>query len=188
MDAFDESADRAAQVNEQVGWCDEVLNFIEKIAVAYKVSLGHKSHLEECGGEDVYIFIDGSILHSVFPSVPNACHFCDAAIEEVYLHVEPPPLHVSVEVGDIGVCVWVFVVRLPAEMLGKQLGERCFPRADIPGDGNVFCLHTLESFFADAEMPLEAFDVCTVVKEARHFVLSAQLSACVHPLHECVHW
>ena len=91
----------------------------------------------EVRGEDAGVLVDGAVLDDDVLLLGDLHHVLETLVQEVDLQVEGPPLHVFVEVGEVGVEVDGLELRGPPVVGGEHLGQRGLSAADISGDGDM---------------------------------------------------
>jgi hypothetical protein len=94
--------------------------------------------LVQITGENVSIFIDGSILDSHRCIGADFIDLSKATVQEIDLKVEGPSCHIMVEITQVGILVYGFVESNPTVMFRKLLGQRCFSASNVSRYGDVF--------------------------------------------------
>ena len=128
---------RSLQVDEQIGRRDGVVHVLEQPEVVLEVARGHQPHRMQVGREDVGVLVDGAVLDHIATAAADLQQLLEARVEEEDLQVEAPPLHVLVEVEQVGVVVHGLLQLVPLVMFGQELGEGGLSGADIACDGDV---------------------------------------------------
>ena len=75
----------------------------------------------QVGCEYFGIFIDGPVLNDRGISTLYLGHLLEPAVEEIDLQIKGPALHILIEIIQIGIVVYVFVLGFPAVVFGYQL-------------------------------------------------------------------
>ena len=140
LDVSHERGNARPQVNQQVRRLNLRGHGLKKAEIILKIPGRHQAHVVQVGRKNVGVFVDGSVLNDRVVALQNIEHLLVAMVEKINLQVERPPLHVVVEVCEVGIVVSAFEVRLPVEMAGEFFTERSFACANVPGDGDVLNL------------------------------------------------
>lgn len=74
----------------------------------------------QVGCEYVCVLVDGAVLYYLIAGTANLHNLVETAIEEVYLQVETPSLHVFIKIIQIRIIIHIFKMGLPAIMLRKE--------------------------------------------------------------------
>ena len=109
-----------AQVDQQVGIAHHLLHQFEEGGVVVEVTGVHQSHVVQVRREYHRVLVDGAVLDYILPRVLELDDVLEPLVEEVHLEVERPPLHVVVEIHEIGVEIHRLEVRFPSVMPGQQ--------------------------------------------------------------------
>ena len=123
LDLGDEVGDGGPEVDQQVGIAHERHHEVEEVGVVLEVPAAHQAHVVEVGGEDAGVLVDGAVLHYDFLRVRYLHHVLEPLVQEIDLEVERPPRHVLIEVGEVGVEVYRFILGRPAVMRGQKPGQ-----------------------------------------------------------------
>lgn len=109
---------------------------MEKGHIVFVIPFIHFSYFEQILREYFCILIDGPVLDDGFRGFGNQLLVTESMRQEIDLEMERPPMHVSVEIGQIRIVFHGFEVRFPMVSFGEKSCERGFPGSDISGDGN----------------------------------------------------
>jgi len=90
------------------------------------------------GREDVGVFIDRAVLDHRLCAFADLSNLVETTIQEIYLQVEGPLRHVTIEIAEVWILIDRLEQRCPAVVLRKLVGKRAFTGADVTGDGDVF--------------------------------------------------
>ena len=131
-----------ADVDHEVGQLDERHHEVEEVAIVVEVAVAHHALSVEIGCKDTGILEDGAVLDDGVGTLGNLDHLLEALVEEVDLQVERPPLHVGIEVLQVGVVVYGFESGGPSVTVGQHFGQRGLTTANV----SCYCdMHTFES-------------------------------------------
>ena len=103
----------------------------------------------QVGRKDPGILIDGPVLDYDVLLLGDFNHVLEALVEEINLEIERPPLHIFVEISEIGIKIHGLELGGPAIMGGQHLGKRGFAAAYVSGDSYM---HNGRYFFIFPQM------------------------------------
>src|SRR5688572_26274363 len=90
------------------------------------------------------IFINGSILYHRFISALDVDELLKAVVQKINLEIKRPPWHVLIEIVQVRIILYVFIMRFPIEALSQFFGEGCFPRTNIPCNCYMSQFHIIQ--------------------------------------------
>ena len=77
----------------------------------------------EVGGEDAGVLVDSPVLDDDIAAPGNVHHVLEPLVQEIYLEIERPALHVGVKISQIWVEINGLEFRGPAVMGCQHLGK-----------------------------------------------------------------
>src|SRR4051794_11781551 len=82
------------------------------------------------------VFVNRSILNDRHALLHDLLLMIEPLGQKKHLKMKTPSAHIAIEVGEIRIRLYDFVVWLPSEALRKQSGQRRFSRSDVSCDGD----------------------------------------------------
>lgn len=95
------------------------------------------SALVKVCGEDIGIFVDGTVLNNGLIAVPDLVHLIKPAIQKIDLQMKGPTGHIRIKILQVRIVIYRFIQRCPTIVSGKSFGEGGFSGANIAGNGDV---------------------------------------------------
>jgi len=114
LDVAYEGRDAATDVNHEVGEFHQANHEVEEVGVVVEVSVAHHADVVQVRCEDLGILEDGTVLDDSVLALGYFHNIMESLVEEVYLEIERPSLHILVVVGEIWIVIDWLEVWLPA--------------------------------------------------------------------------
>ena len=118
-------------VYHEVWQLDERHHEVKEVGVVGKVPVAHVSLRMEVRRKDARILKYRAVLDDGLFALRDFNNFLETLVQEIYLQVERPPLHVMIEIFKIRVVVHRFETRNPIVSFCQHLGERRLSAPDI---------------------------------------------------------
>ena len=107
---------------------------VEEVRIVVKVSVAHVPLRMQVRGKDACILKYRAVLYYCVFTLGDFHNFLETLVQEIYLQIERPPLHVMIEIFKIRIVVYWFKTRNPIVSFCQHLGERRFSAPDIAGN------------------------------------------------------
>ena len=142
-DALFERAYRTFEIDQDVGWADDLEHRFVEIAVRSELILRHVSLPIQVVRKDFRVFIDRAVLHDGAVEGIELAMDAELVREEMHLRVERPALHVLEEMREERIQIVRLEKGLQPEVRAQKINKARFTGADITRDGDVFGSHMI---------------------------------------------
>src|SRR6056297_3624932 len=129
-------------------------HLMKKSGVIFEIPVTHQIHIVQVFSEYLHIFIYRSVLDNIHITAEHLFLVLKSAREEINLQVETPSPHVLIEIRQVWIVIYRFVMRIPAKVIGQKTCKRRFSGPDIPRNCNIttscrvfFCHFTYQDVY-----------------------------------------